>query len=442
MKFSTRHLCLLAIIGLLSVKASSQVQIGEVVKDIKLDNLINSANPEINLSDFKGKLLLLDFWSLNCANCIESFPDLDSLQRRLNDKIKIVLVNHESRQKTLDFFKKRKGYIKRPNLLFVTGDTILRKMFPKDYVPWIVWIDKDQRFRLASDEIDLTEKGILSFLQGKFNGTPIVPHPDFKQFTSLLEQTNKDYLKAIQFCSYISKYEDGLSIGGNGYYLVEPGKMRLVQVCKSIEELLVTAFSEDFARYDFVKSNIFLEVSDTFKFRSPEGNSKSLDYWTKTFAYNYDCILPVSSKDQAYKIMQQELIRVFNLDVSIEKRITKSLVLVRIGNVDKIRSSGKDKPIPFDTTYTIYNYPFKKFFADLKSISREFEMPYSLIDETGLSEYVDIVGFSTRPFRQQHPDIPAMRMELQKFGLDLIEREQLNDVLVIKEKGGIDEFQF
>ena len=44
----------------------------------------NSKKEQINLNDFKGKLILLNFWATWCAPCKEEMPSLDLLDKKAN----------------------------------------------------------------------------------------------------------------------------------------------------------------------------------------------------------------------------------------------------------------------------------------------------------------------------------------------------------------------
>ena len=66
---------------------------------------INQKN--LNLDDFKGKLLILNFWATWCAPCKEEMPSLDDLQSNTElDNLKIFPINigHEDVFKAEFFF--------------------------------------------------------------------------------------------------------------------------------------------------------------------------------------------------------------------------------------------------------------------------------------------------------------------------------------------------
>jgi cytochrome c biogenesis protein CcmG/thiol:disulfide interchange protein DsbE len=47
---------------------------------------VQDADRKVDLRDFQGKILVLNFWATWCAPCVEEMPSLVELQRRLGPK--------------------------------------------------------------------------------------------------------------------------------------------------------------------------------------------------------------------------------------------------------------------------------------------------------------------------------------------------------------------
>ena len=74
------------------------------------DNLIflDKNDQKINIKDFNGNLILLNFWATWCEPCKEEMPSLDRLQNNSklsNIKIFPINISQESLKKINDFFK-------------------------------------------------------------------------------------------------------------------------------------------------------------------------------------------------------------------------------------------------------------------------------------------------------------------------------------------------
>ena len=53
---------------------------------------LNGQGQSIRLGDFKGQVILLNFWATWCAPCIQEMPSLDRLQER-RDSLRVVAVS-------------------------------------------------------------------------------------------------------------------------------------------------------------------------------------------------------------------------------------------------------------------------------------------------------------------------------------------------------------
>jgi cytochrome c biogenesis protein CcmG, thiol:disulfide interchange protein DsbE len=55
------------------------------------DFTLQDSDRKVTLSDFRGKVVVLNFWATYCPPCLEETPSLVQLQRRLKDRGIVVL---------------------------------------------------------------------------------------------------------------------------------------------------------------------------------------------------------------------------------------------------------------------------------------------------------------------------------------------------------------
>jgi len=83
-------------------------------KDLKrYDSLtfLDDKNKQLNLNDYHGNLILLNFWATWCAPCKEEMPSLDLLQthKSLNNlKVFPINIGRDNVEKSLNFFENLK----------------------------------------------------------------------------------------------------------------------------------------------------------------------------------------------------------------------------------------------------------------------------------------------------------------------------------------------
>ena len=135
------------------------------------DNVIflDKNDQKININEYKGKLLLLNFWAVWCEPCKEEMPSLDKLQANPElDKIKIFPINigKETLDKVNKFFvdlniKNFEPYFDPP--------TTLAKKFSLRGVPTSILINKEgQEFARIMGSIDFEDKNFVNWIK-KYN---------------------------------------------------------------------------------------------------------------------------------------------------------------------------------------------------------------------------------------------------------------------------------
>ena len=138
-------------------------------KDLKVyDNVIflDKNDKKINIKEFNGNLLLLNFWATWCAPCKEEMSSLDILQVNQNlSNLKIFAINisQESKKKVDSFFEDLN--IKNFDPYF-DAPTTLAKTFTLRGVPTSILIDKDgKEFARIMGSIDFNDKIFINWLK-------------------------------------------------------------------------------------------------------------------------------------------------------------------------------------------------------------------------------------------------------------------------------------
>jgi len=129
------------------------LQIGDTLPDIlwnlplQVANDPNDERKSINLREFKGKFIILDFWATWCTVCHERFPKLDSLSHQF-ENLQVMLLNdrpstRDSLENVRKFIGKWAAKFGEPFPMLSAIDTgTFAGFFRHVYLPHYVWIDE------------------------------------------------------------------------------------------------------------------------------------------------------------------------------------------------------------------------------------------------------------------------------------------------------------
>ena len=162
---------LIIFIFLLSNSFASEVTgLKNLIIDEKLKKhneltFFDADNKQINLKDYEGNLVLLNFWATWCAPCKEEMPSLDRLQKNENlNNLKIFPINigQDNFEKSLKFFKNLK--IKNLKIFFDTPVTLAKKLQLRG-IPTSILINKDGfEFARIIGSIDFDDENFIKWL--------------------------------------------------------------------------------------------------------------------------------------------------------------------------------------------------------------------------------------------------------------------------------------
>lgn len=407
--------------------------VGDTVPDIEFTTLINYSSKTARLSDFKDKLVILDFWATWCGPCVAALPKMNALQKEFEDKIKIVAVTTENRQKVLDFLQKYKAARQISTLSLQTDDSLLSVMFPHKSVPHTVWIGSDRQVKAITGGEYVISKNIKSILENESvnwhvkDESSVFPFKD----AGIFDLSNLANTK-LNLHSGFTGYIEGVSAGLFINYDTANNLLRYNQYNLSILSLYAIAYGR-FPEFQNPKRCVF-SVQDSSKYIYDQ-SKEYYEIWSRRNWYCYEAVAPAAYPETE---LRQRLIGdldfFFKIDSKKETRKVSCLILKKLGNSNlpgteggipqhkvSLLNAGKYK-------YTHKNSRIAEFIFAMNTDRGLSQLPL-MIDETGYNEAIDLE-------LTIDVDLPftALRTALHKYGLDLVAEDRTLEMLIINEK--------
>ncbi|MEJ5145360.1 TlpA family protein disulfide reductase [Sphingobacterium sp. MYb388] len=413
------------------VSGITELKIGDQVPDILIDNIINDDQRSIRTSDYKDRLLVLDFWERSCGTCIASMPKLDSLQRIFGNQIKLLSVTWEPEDKIIDFFNKNrflKEYHPPVHRASAVDDRVLRSYFRYQTNPHVIWIYKGKVIAITGYE-HITNANIQEVLDGKTVNWPL-KNDSFDPMYSLMRLDGlSTEVRDSPYYGYsvLTGMSTSMQIGLGGLFFKQDtarNSSRLAffnQDLSSIYQILLYAtkpyateeeMKKDAAKIPYLPhpARSILEVKDVSRFHNVHQEDQVIWESKNHFCYEMEKQGLVDKQALAKQALI-DLNNKFGLNGRYEKRKVKCLVFVKT-----------DKPL----TDTLPKGQDGMSIPALVMMKLDYTQKYPpAIDETGLTPDVE---FDMMP---DDGTIAGLRKEMQRHGLDLIEDEREIEVLVI-----------
>ncbi|WP_233164646.1 thioredoxin family protein [Pedobacter sp. ASV28] len=420
------------------------LKIGDQVPDIEFKDIINWNKTSAKLSDFRGKLVILDFWATWCVPCISALPKLDSLQKQFKDEIVILPITYEKKELIQSVLKSNPS-LRPMQLPFITL-TSLNKIFPYRLLPHEVWIDRNGKFLATTNTEGITVDHINEALSSTIKNLKIkkdIINVDLKK--PLLFGAYQGYEfkpENIEASSFMTNQLDGVSgpvywhpskiSGSENIFIkiINAPVVRLYQVALlDFWPPTSNNFNNDFyLKYDF--SRIYWEEDNCILNSDCKKEGQN-----RTISFSYELILPKTDRFTFKKYMLDDVNRYFILKYGIEgireKRKVKCWTLTSNGNDILFKTTGLKPYIDIDKNkigIKVVNSSIDEFMFWWLTYSIGHSVKYPIINETNYHLPVDL------DLKVDQSDFEIVKKELAKVGLIFKLEDREIDMIVIRKK--------
>ncbi|MBB6270846.1 thiol-disulfide isomerase/thioredoxin [Pedobacter cryoconitis] len=414
------------------------LQIGQKVPDVMLKNIHNYKAKTAKISDFEGKLLILDFWATWCSPCIAMLPKMDLMQRKFDGKLQFLSVTYQAEKEIIPFLtrftEKQKAGFTIPSVI---EDHDLNLLFPHQQLPHYVWIGPDGIVQAITSDEEINEANITASLSGKTMKklavkVDMVSKAPYDREKPLLINNNGGDGQNLIYHSIFAGFSENLGGGGSsGIITSEKGK-QLVIFNSSIPWFYKDAYGDGTLKF-YNDNRVKIEVKDPDKLTCDLEGAAALEWMKKGNVFSYELFIPTYMSDQFFQIMREDLKRIFpQYTVKVKILKVKCLALTRTTPADKIKT--KDplaKPVmDFDLTgMKLVNFSLTGF-IDYMQFFYQLQSPMPIIDETHYKGKADL------QIKGNLRDMNNVNTSLREYGLEFKEVERKIEMLVISDTKG------
>jgi thiol-disulfide isomerase/thioredoxin len=390
---------------------TSYPTIGKLCPDFVLHNINYYKQGQAKLADFKGKWLILDFFTSSCGGCIASFPKVGQQAKQFADKLTYMMVGSPDNSIGPLYARLREKLALPMPCSFDHG---LFERWGIHAVPRVYLIDDQGVVRSISS--GLTAGQISGFLEGKTANGPV--------YNSSLDSSMLYGSAISSFQPKLERFTDPVTVTSDG--------VSTVLDCKGamLEAMLNYAFWGDMwpagslggdSTFYLYSGSPILETTDSllFKFSYSE-NRNIFDYTLR--------LRGAPTQEVLRQTMRDDLCRFFAWSVSVEFRPIPCLKLVaKAGAAERLRTKGGIGTVTGNQRimdYSALNSPFRDFYAGLCG-----QLPnVRILDETGISGNVDL------SVKGPWVSVADAQAGLRPLGLDLVPDSVSVKVLVVKDR--------
>ncbi|MET7000696.1 peroxiredoxin family protein [Chitinophaga defluvii] len=445
-------------------------KVGDTIQNHSFKEVRNFPNNVKSISDFRGKWLVIDFWSMNCSGCIQGFPVMDKLQQQFKGQVQVIMaanVNPIRKGSLASHLRLFELQSKSHNLTvaFEFDSLFAKQMNMNNHlVPVIFVIDpsgvvrtkgykmdsltlsniiKGEKVTYKLSSADHVAKGYNYKLPLMTNGIQANGDLDTNfVFRSLLAIWNENTSEAN--CHGFDDSKKALFKGraeALGFDL--GGLLRIAYTGKPSwgpGDSLYVQLSQDVINETNRRNLLdgkYLQIDTA----GIDYNKKRKIIGVNMFSYSIINKNPGTTKAQLRQSMLKDVEGYFNIETKIEKRKVKVWKLVIIdSNLSKnLRSKGGQsemllKGITDGEGYRLTNYSIDQIVINsllllpIRSIDQSNHYTPIIINATGINFNIDL------NLHANMYDLNSVRKSLNNFGLDLVPAEDFINAIVVSDR--------
>jgi thiol-disulfide isomerase/thioredoxin len=135
---------------------SESVQIGALVPNFDVNILTKEGTVKKNIKDYRGKVVILEFWATYCGPCLPAMDHLADLQFKFKNDLEVINITDEERWKVVSFLKKRPTFL----AIGLDTDKSINQLFYHQLMPHTIIIDPQGYIKAITSPEEVTEEVI------------------------------------------------------------------------------------------------------------------------------------------------------------------------------------------------------------------------------------------------------------------------------------------
>ncbi len=407
-------------------QSNNPLRVGDTIPSINLYHVFNQSGTTISLNDYKGKLIILDFWNRWCTACIQAFPQMEKLQKVFGDKIKILLVTNDKNEELVKLFKK----VRLPALPIISDDSILNSLFPHTSVPHHVWINPAGQVQFITEGYNATEKNILKII----DGANLTLHSkkevaNFETDSALWKEGNGRLQKYITSYSFsMTKIDENEATRWSFIKdtINKTASFKFVNI--PLLDLYKMAFGYSIYKTDYYYDNrIVFDLPEKSKYFKRPLMIDSLEDWEEKNLVCYESKWNLINDSLAYQFLQNDINRFFPYSVKVEQKEVKCYLLSTDKKFKISKTIGGEKAFDYsDTLFRLKNMPLSVLIESLNGLDLFESIP--VVGTTNFSANIDVSLINA------FKSLPALKKELLRNGFQLLKGKKKISMLVISKR--------